>query len=79
MIASARLLLGQVLIKNGDTEGAERQYLRVLDEGGEQADARYELGVLYAERGETTKARAEWRKVLRLNPAYAPAIARLAM
>lgn len=79
VIASARLLLGQVLIKNGDTEGAERQYLRVLDEGGEQADARYELGVLYAERGETTKARAEWRKVLRLNPAYAPAIARLAM
>ncbi|MDR0685497.1 MAG: tetratricopeptide repeat protein [Spirochaetaceae bacterium] len=79
VIASAGLLLGKVLIKKGDTEGAERQYLRILNEGGEQADARYELGLLYAERGETTKARAEWRKVLRLDPAYAPAIARLAM
>ena len=78
-ITSARLLLGRVLMKKGDTESAERQYLGILDEGGEQADARYELGVLYAERGENTKARAEWRKVLRLDPAYAPAISRLAM
>jgi tetratricopeptide (TPR) repeat protein len=77
--ASAKLLLGRVLMKKGDVEGAERQFLSVLDEGGEQADARYELGVLYAERGENTKARAEWRKVLRLDPAYTPAISRLAM
>lgn len=79
VITSAGLLLGRVLMKTGDTEGAERQYLRILDEGGEQADAHYELGVLYAERGETTKARAEWRKVLRLDPTYTQAIARLAM
>ncbi|MDR2659467.1 MAG: tetratricopeptide repeat protein [Spirochaetaceae bacterium] len=79
VIASARLLLGKVLLKKGDTEGAEQQYLSILREGGEQPDARYELGVLYAARGENTKARAEWRKVLRLDPAYAPAIARLTM
>jgi tetratricopeptide (TPR) repeat protein len=76
---SARLLLGRVLMKKGDVEGAEQQYLRILNEGGDQADARYELGVLYAARGENTKARAEWRKVLRLDPAYTPAIARLTM
>jgi tetratricopeptide (TPR) repeat protein len=79
VIASARLLLGRVLMKKGDSEGAEKQYLSILNEGGEQTDARYELGVLYLERGENTKARAEWRKVLRLDPAYAPAIARLSM
>ncbi|MDR3356937.1 MAG: tetratricopeptide repeat protein [Spirochaetaceae bacterium] len=79
VIVSARILLGRVLEKKGDIEGAEQQYLRILQEGGDQADARYELGVLYAERGENIKARAEWRKVLRLDPSYAPAIARLAM
>ncbi|MDR2097827.1 MAG: tetratricopeptide repeat protein [Spirochaetaceae bacterium] len=79
VIAVARLLLGRILMKTGDIEGAERLYLSILQEGGEQADARYELGVLYAERGETIKARAEWRKALRLDPAYAPARARLSM
>jgi tetratricopeptide (TPR) repeat protein len=79
VIASAKLLLGRVLMKKGDAESAEKQYLSILNEGGEQADARYELGVLYSERGENTKARAEWRKVLRLDPAYGPALARLAM
>jgi tetratricopeptide (TPR) repeat protein len=77
--SSARLLLGKVLMKKGDIEGAEQQYLSILKEGGEQVDARYELGVLYAAQGENTRARAEWRKVLRLDPAYAPAIARLTM
>jgi tetratricopeptide (TPR) repeat protein len=79
VIASARLLLGKVLMIKGDIDGAEQQYLSVLKDGGEQPEARYELGALYAERGETTKARAEWRKALRLDPAYAPAIARLNM
>jgi tetratricopeptide (TPR) repeat protein len=79
VISVARLLLGRILMKKGDIDGAERQYLSILQEGGEQADARYELGVLYAGRGETIKARAEWRKALRLDPAYAPAIARLSM
>jgi tetratricopeptide (TPR) repeat protein len=79
VISAARLLLGRVLMKKGDIDGAEQQYLSILQEGGEQADAHYELGVLYAGRGETIKARAEWRKALRLDPAYAPAIARLSM
>jgi tetratricopeptide (TPR) repeat protein len=79
VMISAKLLLGRVLIKKGDMEGAERQYLDILKEGGDRVDAHYELGVLYAERGESTKARAEWRKALRLDPTYAPAIARLAM
>ncbi|MDR0383280.1 MAG: tetratricopeptide repeat protein [Spirochaetaceae bacterium] len=79
VIASARLLLGKALMNMGDIDGAEREYLGILEEGGEQADVHYELGALYAERGETTRARAEWRKALRLDPAYSQAIARLSM
>ncbi|MDR0663212.1 MAG: tetratricopeptide repeat protein [Spirochaetaceae bacterium] len=79
VITTARLLLGRILMKKGDVAGAEQQFLSILKEGGEQADAHYELGVLYAGRGDTIKARAEWRKALRLDPAYASAIARLSM
>ncbi|MDR1256722.1 MAG: tetratricopeptide repeat protein [Spirochaetaceae bacterium] len=79
VIVSARLLLGKVLMSTGDINGAEREYLRILEEGGGQANVHYELGVLYAERGDSTRARAEWRKALRLDPAYPQAIARLSM
>jgi tetratricopeptide (TPR) repeat protein len=79
VIVSARLLLGKVLMNMGDISGAEREYLNILEEGGGQAEAHYELGVLYAERGDTTRARAEWRKALRLDPAYQQAIVRLSM
>jgi tetratricopeptide (TPR) repeat protein len=79
VIASARVILGRVLMNMGDIDGAEREYLSVLEEGGSQADVHYELGVLYAERGDNTKARSEWRKALRVNPAYRQAMARLSM
>jgi tetratricopeptide (TPR) repeat protein len=79
VIVSARLLLGKVLMLTGDINGAEKEYLSILAEGGGQAEVHYEIGVLYAERGDSTRARAEWRKALRLDPAYPQAIARLSM
>jgi tetratricopeptide (TPR) repeat protein len=77
-IAEARLLLGNIMLKKGDIDEAERQYVSIIEEGGEFADVRFQLGELYAERGETIRARAEIRKALRIDPNYAPAIARLA-
>ncbi|GHV83522.1 hypothetical protein AGMMS50212_08700 [Spirochaetia bacterium] len=78
-ISKARLLLGNILLEEGNTEEAEKQYMAVLQEGGEQADARYQLGELYLSRGESIKARAEWRKAVRIDPAYGPALAKLRM
>jgi tetratricopeptide (TPR) repeat protein len=77
--AAARLLLGEILGKAGDSGGAEAQYMAVLDEGGENAEARYQLGELYAAGGDITRARAEWRRVVRFDPAHAKARARLGM
>jgi tetratricopeptide (TPR) repeat protein len=74
---TARLLLGEILQKNGDSEGAEAQYMTILDEAGEQAEARYQLGELYAARGDTTRARAEWRRAVRADPAHGKARTRL--
>jgi tetratricopeptide (TPR) repeat protein len=73
----ARFLLGEVLGKTGDSGGAEAQYVAILEEGGENAEARYQIGVLYASRGETTRARAEWRRAVWADASHAGARARL--
>jgi tetratricopeptide (TPR) repeat protein len=75
----AELLDAGILAAKGDSENAEERYLAALDAGGENARARYELGELYAAEGNTVKARAEWRKAVRADPAFEPARRRLAL
>jgi tetratricopeptide (TPR) repeat protein len=78
-VAAARLLLGGIFSKAGDIQGAETQYMAILDEGGENAEAHYQLGELYATAGDPTRARAEWRRAVRIDPAHGPARVRLNM
>ncbi|MDR3166968.1 MAG: tetratricopeptide repeat protein [Treponema sp.] len=78
-IVMARLLLGGIFSKAGDAEGAETQYMAILNEGGENAEAHYQLGELYAAAGDPTRARAEWRRAVRIDPAHGPARVRLNM
>jgi tetratricopeptide (TPR) repeat protein len=75
--ARARLLLGDVLLKAGDLKGAEDQYLTIINEGNENAEAHYQLGELYNAGGDIPRARAEWRRAVRIDPAYGPARVRL--
>jgi tetratricopeptide (TPR) repeat protein len=71
-IAQARLLLAGIMMDAGDTQEAEAQIRLVLSEGGESAEARYRLGVLYNIRNDYYRARAEWRRAYNLDPNYAP-------
>ena len=75
--AIARLILGNILVKGGNISGAEAEYLKVIEEDGENAEAHYLLGELYALGGDTTRARAEWRRAIRIDPAHRPARSRL--
>ena len=75
--AAARLILGNALVKAGDITGAEKEYLAVIGETGDNAEAHYLLGELYALGGDTTRARAEWRRAIRIDPAHVPARSRL--
>ncbi|MFA6507852.1 MAG: tetratricopeptide repeat protein [Treponemataceae bacterium] len=77
--AQARLLLGFSYKKLGMNGEAEKEYLAVLDQDGRNADAYYALGDLYAESGDAVKARAEWRKALRIDPTHGPSRSRLGM
>ena len=76
-ITAARLLLGGIMSAKGDSDGAETQYRMILSESGENADAHFYLGELYAAAGDSTRARAEWRTAVRVDPAHRPARIRL--
>jgi tetratricopeptide (TPR) repeat protein len=75
--AAARLFLGGIFAEKGDTAGAETEFLRAIEEGGENAEAHYQLGELYAAGGDPVRARAEWRKAIGIDPAHRLSRARL--
>lgn len=74
---AARLLSAEIFGKNGEAEKAESQYTAVLEEAGDNAEAHYQLGELYAAGGDTTRARAEWRRAVWIDPAHNGARKRL--
>ena len=78
-IFTARLILGEILYKNGDTAGAEEQYIRVIEESGGNAEAHFRLGDIYSARGDTVRGRAEWRRAIQIDPSHRLARARLNM
>jgi tetratricopeptide (TPR) repeat protein len=75
----ARLLLGLLFRKSGAVSQAEEQYLKLLEESGENAEGHFQLGELYAAGGDSIKARAEWRRAVRIDPAHRAARQRLNM
>jgi tetratricopeptide (TPR) repeat protein len=73
----SRLMLAEVYRNNNDFDGAEKQYITIINDSGENAEVHYQLGELYNIKGDTTKARSEWRTAYRQDPAHAKARARL--
>jgi tetratricopeptide (TPR) repeat protein len=76
-IMVARLLLAEVYKISGDYNKAENLYLSILNDSGENAEVRYQLGELYNLKGDTTRARSEWRLAYRQDPVHEKALARL--
>ncbi|MCL2066088.1 MAG: tetratricopeptide repeat protein [Treponema sp.] len=76
-VLTARLLLAEVFSKIGDIDACENLYISILNDTGENAEVRYQLGELYYARGDTTRARSEWRLAYRIDPAHLKARARL--
>jgi tetratricopeptide (TPR) repeat protein len=78
-VTTGRLLYAEVLRNEGNTGEAELQYQLVLEETGGNAEAYYQLGDLYAARGDTVRAWAAWLRAVRLDPAHRKARQRLNM
>jgi len=73
----ARFLLAEIFRLTDDYDSAEKQYLRILNDSGENAEVHYQLGELYNVKGDATRARAEWRLAYRQDPTHAMTRARL--
>jgi tetratricopeptide (TPR) repeat protein len=76
-IVEARLLLGGIMREREEYDAAEKHYAAILAEAGENAAAHHELGELYLAMGDVARARSEWRRANRIDPAFAPSIARI--
>jgi len=76
-VIASRFMLAEISKNRDDYDRAEKQYLSIINDFGENAEVHYQLGELYNQRGDTTKARSEWRTTIRQDPAHAKARARL--
>jgi tetratricopeptide (TPR) repeat protein len=65
--------IGMILITEQRLAEAEAEFTTIIQKEPNSADAQYGLGVIYETQGDLVKARAAWRKALRLNPVHAGA------
>ena len=73
----SRALLGNILLGEGDFDGAEKEFEAIIEKNDNSADAHYGLGLVYESRGNLAKARAEWRKTLRIQVNHADALGKI--
>ncbi len=66
----SRFLLGRIYLDREEYLKAENQYLDVLENNPNSADAHFNLGKIYEKMGDEIKARAEWRKALLIDPTH---------
>jgi tetratricopeptide (TPR) repeat protein len=76
-IVVSRFMLAEIFKNSGEYDNAENQYLSIIDETGENAEVHYQLGELYSLKGDTTRARSEWRTANRQDPSHQRARTRL--
>ncbi|WP_294429946.1 tetratricopeptide repeat protein [uncultured Treponema sp.] len=78
VILKSHLLLGNIYLDRGLLEEAEREFNFILEKNENSADAYYGLGVIYENQGDSAKARAEWRKALRVQNNHPLALKKMA-
>ena len=66
----SRYELGMILHQEGNSDEAEKEFTAILEKDPNYADAHYGLGVVYESREDMIKARAAWRRALRLDPMH---------
>jgi tetratricopeptide (TPR) repeat protein len=76
-IQKAHFLSGEIMQKTGNFSRAEAHYRAVIENGGENAQTRYQLGELYAAQNNVVQARSEWRRALQIDPSHQQARERL--
>lgn len=73
----ARFLLGDIYFQSREYIKSEEQFLKVLEANQQNPDAHFHLGEIYLALGDRVKARASWRRTLRIDPNHFGALRRL--
>lgn len=76
-IQKARFVRGELLTHQGKGDEAIAEYESILKENPNSADAHFYLGEVYSSKGDTVKARAQWREAYNIDPKHVGAISRL--
>ena len=66
IIIKSQILLGNIYIDKTEYDHALKEFENVLKKDENSADAHYGIGVIYEKQGNLVKARAEWRKTLKI-------------
>ena len=69
--------LGSVLLAEQNYDGARAEFDAILEKDPNSADAHYGLGVIYETQGDLIRARAEWRRAIKINPVHSGARSKL--
>ena len=67
---STRFTLGWVYYRKGLYDSAIAEFRGSLAKASDNPTVAYHLGLAYAKKGETDKARAELERAVKLNPAF---------
>lgn len=79
IILKSKILLAQLHTDQQLYDQAIKEYEDILADHSDAADAYYGLGVIYEKQNNMVKARAEWRKAVRLQPNHAGAKKKLSI
>ena len=73
----AAMLLADIYVSEESYTDAYNEYQFILEKNPNNADAYYGIGIIYEKQGDTAKARAEWRKALKIQGNHKGALAKL--
>ncbi|MCR5045327.1 MAG: hypothetical protein K6A42_01965 [Treponema sp.] len=77
LVIKSRILLGNILLKEKDFDGAQKEFEAILQKNDNSADAHYGMGLIYENNADLAKARSEWRKTLRIQVNHVGALEKI--
>ena len=77
LVLKSRNILGKIYLEENSLFDAKREFDAILAKDANYADAYYGLGIIYEKQGDSTKARSEWRKALRVQVNHPGALQKL--
>lgn len=77
IIVRSRILLGNIYVEEEKFDDAQKEFEAVIEKNDNSSDAHYGLGLVYEGQGDLFRARAEWRRALRIQVNHPGALQKL--